>query len=241
MGGHCASPSPLRGTSRAAKRRLQRTPRTAVRRQSCAASHSPAGRTGAATGARAIARAPSARSVRARPRLPAHPSPPPSSQSALIFTAIVTFVEVAFVPPSGEIDELFIINRSVDLIFIVDVALQFVLMYPHQGASATDTVRWIHEPSRIAWHYMTTWFSVDVVSIGVSAFDFMSLRVLTGGSSGGSTNSLRAFRVIRVARLVKLVRLVRSSRIMKRCAARRRAPPRARLARPPPFLARHLR
>ena len=46
------------------------------------------------------------------------------AQSALIFTAVVTFVEVAFVEPSGCVDALFIINRCIDAIFVVDMVLQ---------------------------------------------------------------------------------------------------------------------
>jgi len=141
------------------------------------------------------------------------------SMCALIFTAVVTFVEVAFVSPSGQIDSLFITNRCVDGIFFVDLVLQFLLMYPHQGKSATDTIRWIHDPPKIARHYLKTWFCLDSFSIAVSGFDFLSLDIVTGGESSGAS-SLKAFRIVRVARLVKLVRLVRSSRIMKRLESR---------------------
>jgi len=142
------------------------------------------------------------------------------SMAALIFTAIVTFVEVAFVEASGEIDGLFIINRVVDTIFFVDVIINFNLMYPHQGPSPTDTVRWIHDPSKIRWHYIKSWFFLDVFSIAVSGFDFLSLKAVTGESGGSGTSSFKIFRIVRVARLIKLVRLVRSSRIMKRLESR---------------------
>lgn len=138
------------------------------------------------------------------------------STFALIFTAIVTFVEVAFVEASCMVDGLFIINRCVDCIFIMDVCLNFNLMYPHQGSSPTDTVRWVHDPKKIRWHYIKSWFFLDVFSIAVSGFDFMSL----GGNCGGGTSSFKVFRIIRVARLIKLVRLARSSRIMKRLESR---------------------
>ena len=48
---------------------------------------------------------------------------------ALIFTAIVTPVEVSFLPaPTSALDPLFCINRLVDAVFIVDMTLQFFLM-----------------------------------------------------------------------------------------------------------------
>ena len=131
----------------------------------------------------------------------------------------MTVIEVAFISPSGYIDSLFIVNRCIDAIFTFDVALQFVLMYPHQGSSPQDTVRWIHEPELIAKNYLRTWFTIDIVSIGVSGLDFLSVKSIAGEQDGGLA-SFKVFRVIRVARLIKLVRLVRSSRIMKRLESR---------------------
>ena len=59
----------------------------------------------------------------------AHPRPPPSpAQLALVFTAVVTPVEVAFIAPPETADEpLFIINRLVDLAFLIDLVLQFFI------------------------------------------------------------------------------------------------------------------
>ena len=47
---------------------------------------------------------------------------------ALILTALVTPFEVSFLEPDG-VDGLFVMNRMIDAIFIVDMALQFFLMY----------------------------------------------------------------------------------------------------------------
>ena len=121
--------------------------------------------------------------------------------------------------PSGKVDELFIINRAVDAIFIFDMGLQFFLMYPQAPTSPTDTVRWIHEPNKITKHYLKGWFTLDFVSIAISAIDYLTLDVFTGGEESDLSN-MKIFRVIRVARLVKLVRLVKSSRIMKRLESR---------------------
>ena len=102
--------------------------------------------------------------------------------------------------------------------------------------SATDTVRWIHDPDAIAKNYAKTWFLPDFFSIMVSGFDFVTLNSMQICSSsetealaaefaasptdGSDVSTLRVLRIIRVARLVKLVRLVRSSRIMKRFESR---------------------
>ena len=64
---------------------------------------------------------------------------------ALIFTALVTPYEVAFlIPPPMEerlTDPLFLINRVVDLIFVVDMLLQFRTVYKTEDVR-TGT-RWV--------------------------------------------------------------------------------------------------
>ena len=50
---------------------------------------------------------------------------------ALIFTAIATPMEVGFLDaPTSPLDTLFLVNRVVDLVFILDMVLQFFLMCP---------------------------------------------------------------------------------------------------------------
>ena len=48
-------------------------------------------------------------------------------------------------------------------------------MYPQQPKSVQDTVRWIHDQDRIAMNYVKSWFPIDLISILVSGFDFLSL------------------------------------------------------------------
>ena len=121
---------------------------------------------------------------------------------ALIFTAIVTPVEVAFVsmPLDRWVDPLFLINRFIDLIFTFDIGLQFVLMYPAADASEPGGERWISSFPLIAKRYLSSaWFPIDCLSIGVSFFDMFA-------PTGGSLSRLKGLRAIRVLRLVKLVR-----------------------------------
>lgn len=97
---------------------------------------------------------------------------------ALIFTAMVTPVEVAFLKIPDSVgarwtDPLFLTNRAVDLIFIWDILLQFILMYQddqqstHAGSPGGG--RWVYSPREIARHYvLSPWFYLDVFSVAVS-------------------------------------------------------------------------
>jgi len=134
---------------------------------------------------------------------------------ALFFTALVTPYEVALLPTATEwYDTLFLINRFVDLIFVVDMGLQFILMYVETASETNDGTRWVHDPALIARHYLCGWFTLDFLSIAVSAFDVLALF----GSE--DLSQLKGLRVVRVLRLIKMVRLVRSSRIFKRWETR---------------------
>lgn len=94
--------------------------------------------------------------------------------SALLFTAVITPYEVGFLPPpDSRYDTLFILNRIVDFIFLVDIGVNFVLMYP---ANDDDrSVIWVQEPKRIVLHYLKTWFLVDTVSSLVSITDIIAV------------------------------------------------------------------
>lgn len=129
---------------------------------------------------------------------------------AMIFTALVTPFEVGFVdsPPLDERggNPLFWINRVVDIIFVLDMLLQFCLGY---AVAAGGGKYWEFGARAIAWNYISSpWFYLDSFSIAVSAFDIF------GGD--GEASSLSALRAVRTLRLIKLVRLTRGSRVFKR-------------------------
>lgn len=141
---------------------------------------------------------------------------------ALVFTALVTPAEVALVEPVAVFfDPLFLINRLVDVIFIFDILIQFLVMVEVQShdASARGTI-WLSRKSQIAKHYLKGWFFLDITSVLVSVFDFMGFREVQaffgGDENAESLSKLKVLRVLRVLRLVKLLRLLRSSRILKR-------------------------
>ena len=133
--------------------------------------------------------------------------------AALVFTALVTPTEVAFLqppPPSERLTNgVFLLNRMVDVIFILDMLLQFFLGYPTDVAGKTTKGKqWVMDQKKIARHYvLSRWFVLDFFSIATSVFDVI------GDDSVGDLSGLRAARTLR---LIKLVRLVRSSRVFKR-------------------------
>jgi len=101
---------------------------------------------------------------------------------ALIFTAIITPVEVGFMadPEDRWADPLFLTNRVVDVIFMIDMTLQFRLMVPSEGMDGST--EWLTEPKEIARRYVCSgWFFLDFFSIAVSGLD-----IFASGDSGGA-------------------------------------------------------
>ena len=143
-----------------------------------------------------------------------------TTSAALILTALVTPYEVSFLEPNGT-DGLFIMNRCIDTIFILDMCIQFFLMYQiaDDSAGGTGKARMEIDLKKIARHYLRTWFTIDVLSIIPSIFDILPLIEGTGFDEG-DTDGLKVMRIVRTARLVKLVRLVRGSRLLLRWRTR---------------------
>ena len=119
---------------------------------------------------------------------------------ALIFTALVTPVEVGFTSKAlGITDALFIVNRSVDLVFICDLVLQFNLSYRDELKGG----QLIKSRKAIARRYLRGWFSVDFVS--VIPFELLPVPP-----------SFKMMRLIRLLRLLKLARVLKASRMLAR-------------------------
>ena len=140
------------------------------------------------------------------------------TSTALIFTAVVTPFEVSFLEPAETmLDGLWLINRLVDAIFVVDMALQFFLMY-QVGRDDGAGTSWEYRLPQIQRHYLRGWFTLDALSIFPSVFDILPY---TGAmDAGGDLIQIKIVRIIRTTRLLKLVRLVRSSRLVKRWRTR---------------------
>ena len=137
---------------------------------------------------------------------------------ALIFTAVITPYEVAFLPaPSLPVDLLFVTNRLIDVLFIIDIGLNFCLMY-HRVDSIQGGLRWVGNRFEIAKNYISHWFFIDFFSVGVSAFDVISISSGDNAAAKETASRFKLLRVLRALRLIKLLRLARASRIFKRCA-----------------------
>ena len=122
----------------------------------------------------------------------------------LLFVSFVTPFEVAFLPTKP--DALFVINRIVDLGFIIDMVFQFFLPY----FDADDLV-FVWNRDLIALNYATGWFPIDIVS--VLPYDFFggdpfNVPEVAEGDTEGS-NSLKVFRMVRLLKLMRLARLQR--------------------------------
>ena len=90
---------------------------------------------------------------------------------ALIFTALVTPFEVGFMPPDrNSASGLWILNRLIDLVFVLDMLFQFFTMRKMAVEKAVDSkAEWEMSVRVIAKEYMTSmWFSLDVLSIAPS-------------------------------------------------------------------------
>ena len=97
------------------------------------------------------------------------------STCALIYTAIFTPFEAAFVSPAlgpaSWTDAWFLVNRMLDVIFTVDMCLQFFVAY--QRADVRGGEVWVESHTLVIRHYVTTWFPLDCSTIVIPAiFDF---------------------------------------------------------------------
>jgi len=128
--------------------------------------------------------------------------------AAMLFTCFVTPYEVAFVAKSGY--GLFVMNTLVNTVFIIDIILQFRIMYRDENGQYEG------DPWLISLNYLKTWFIIDVVSI--LPFDIIRREEERQLMEPGAEVSpeIQLMRVVRLLRLLKLFRLVRAARLLSR-------------------------
>ena len=150
---------------------------------------------------------------------------------ALIFTALATPFEVGFLPTARHFAEpLFLTNRIIDLIFIIDMVKEFFLTFPTQVMSNASQQELETSMRVIALRYLKGWLCLDLASIFPSIFDILpvidAMREDGGGGAGAATSGspVKALRVVRALRLVKLLRLLRASRVLGRLEVRQSTP-----------------
>jgi len=125
---------------------------------------------------------------------------------SLTFTALISPVEICFYETSCDVSWTFVGNQAVNIVFFVDLILQFFVIYE---AKSSEGIRFIRDRRLIAEKYLRSWFTMDLIS--VIPFD-------TAGCILNSSllQKMKVARFIRLVRLLKLVRLMRASRILAR-------------------------
>lgn len=128
---------------------------------------------------------------------------------AHVYTVTVTPFEVAFLPaPQNALEPLFVINRLMDLVFLLDMLSNFFRVSGPPGEQETRL-------AVIARRYVLSWFCIDLLSTLTSLFDIVPLITTSQSEGKVSKSPYTSFRVMRALRLFKLVRLVGASRQLK--------------------------
>ena len=118
---------------------------------------------------------------------------------ALVFTAIVTPYEVALLSPTPK-TLLFWINRLIDLIFMVDIVVNFHLAY-----FTVDKELGYHLVKKlptIRRRYLRGWFWIDLSSI--LPFDVLKFVM--------NADALEGLKIVRLIRLLRLLKVCHPSR-----------------------------
>ena len=139
--------------------------------------------------------------------------------------ALMTPFEVGFLPPApSPAHPLFIINRLVDIVFVLDMIFAFCTMTQlsmdkvtaamsqsqTQIAGSTERgsesgkgapVVWETNIRLLANDYLLSWFVIDVISIAPSVFDFLPSAF---DEDAYTNNGYRVLRTIRALRLIKV-------------------------------------
>eukprot|EP00405_Crypthecodinium_cohnii_P035180 CAMPEP_0206528080 /NCGR_PEP_ID=MMETSP0325_2-20121206/1739_1 /ASSEMBLY_ACC=CAM_ASM_000347 /TAXON_ID=2866 /ORGANISM="Crypthecodinium cohnii, Strain Seligo" /LENGTH=527 /DNA_ID=CAMNT_0054023629 /DNA_START=719 /DNA_END=2302 /DNA_ORIENTATION=+ len=132
--------------------------------------------------------------------------------AALGFVAICVPVHVAMV--DTKFDAFFLLSCLIDTIFLLDMVLQFFLMYPRRTNYGYALE---HNHRAIVKHYLKTWFLIDFISI-------LPVDVVGLLTKNEEVQQMKAVKIIRLLRLLKLARLARAARLMRRFEARASIP-----------------
>ena len=130
----------------------------------------------------------------------------------LLYVAVFTPVQISFlsnVQTVRNIEEwlfVFVLDRCIDFIFLVDIAINF------RSAWETEEGVETYHYKEAAWQYCTTWFLLDLIS--AMPLDFLDLLL-----DGEDASQLRALKLLRLFRLIKIAKVIRASRIVKRFEA----------------------
>jgi len=121
---------------------------------------------------------------------------------ALCVVVTITPYEVGFL--DTELNWLFFLNRIIDLVFVVDMILQFFTAFQRPNSI------WCYSIPEIRTRYLTSWFLPDLVTS--LPYDAMPLLF----PKNPSTSMFLVLRTLRVLKLGKMYRVLRVSRIFSR-------------------------
>lgn len=126
----------------------------------------------------------------------------------LVFTALVTPYEIAFMDGANGINVqlLFWVNQIINLIFILDMALVFVM--PYEGKDGV----WVTNKRKLAMTYFKGMFIIDLLSV-------MPFDIVAATSTNSNVGDLKVLRVLKLFRLLKMLRIFRGLKIVKRYEA----------------------
>ena len=139
---------------------------------------------------------------------------------ALLYTATVTPFEASFMPSvvgsAAWNDPWFLNNRFLDILFFLDLCLQFFVAF--QTGNSFGGYHWVTDHKRIVRNYLAGWFIIDSTTIFVpGGFDlYLASSQFDGGMDAKGGSRVSVLRALRVVRIFKLVRLVRASRVFQR-------------------------
>jgi len=126
--------------------------------------------------------------------------------TSLFFVAVCTPVQISLLEP--QLDLLHYISCIIDLIFLIDMILQFLLMYPVQRSGVGYSLE--RRQAYIVKHYLQTWFFVDLASI--APIDTISIVT--------HSEHLKQLKAVKVVRLLRLLKLTRVRRLWRRFESR---------------------
>lgn len=127
-----------------------------------------------------------------------------------MYTTLVTPFEVSFLTRDINIDGLFVMNLTIDFIFLTDTIAMFFLPYFDSKIGL-----WCNSHKKIAHRYLTGMFFLDFIpSI---PYDLVSVLVLLAtSSSSAELSALKTLRVLRVLKCLKIIRLAKLSTIYRK-------------------------
>ena len=143
--------------------------------------------------------------------------------TALLFTALVTPVEVSFLEEGMYMSPLWWINRFIDLAFLVDMVITFNMAFQEHSDKGGH---WVYNRRAITRNYLLGWFVIDLFSVApffLITLDYSSpwgpseeqpLAERTQYSS--ATRATVLFRIVKLLRMLKLTRVFKATRVIER-------------------------